>query len=244
MPSRPSSNTANRPTGPAPTITHSVLMAASAAASLTIARFYPMIGLIMAHALETPLAPLVRDFRELEARGVPLVLATIVATDGSTYRKCGTQMLIVPGGELRGLLSGGCLEIDLVEHARAVLADGASRLAAYDMRGEVDRLFGIGSGCEGAMRVLLQRVGPREAWQPLAALATNVESRAGGALALVVEGDAAGRGWWPGGGDAPWEEPEAMRALRESLEPDAGPRLAEFAVDGASCRAIVIPLPP
>ncbi len=75
------------------------------------------------------------------------------------------------------------------------------------MRGEDDRLFGIGSGCEGAMRVLLQRVGPREDWQPLAAMAACVESRAGGALALIVDGAATGRAWWPGGGDAPWPEP-------------------------------------
>lgn len=198
----------------------------------------------MVHALESPLAPLVRDFRELRSRGVPFVLATIVATDGSTYRKAGTQMLIVPGGELRGLLSGGCLEIDLVEHARAVLEEGRARLAAYDMRGEHDRLFGIGSGCEGAVQVLLQRVGPREAWQPLAAMAANAEARAGGALALIVDGAAAGRGWWPGGGDAPCEEPAPVRSMREGCAPDAGARIAEFAASGAVSRALVMSLPP
>lgn len=121
----------------------------------------------MAHRLETPLAPLVRDFRELQSQGEAIVLATIVATEGSTYRKSGTQMLITGRAQMRGLLSGGCLEVDLVEHARAVLASGAARVASYDMRGGDDLLFGIGSGCEGAMQVLLQRVGPAEDWQPL-----------------------------------------------------------------------------
>src|SRR6185436_8867805 len=105
----------------------------------------------MAHALETPLLPLARDFRELRSRGRPFVLATIFATEGSTYRKAGAQMLIADARELRGLLSGGCLELDLVEHARDVLETGTACQAAYDMRGANDLIFGMGSGCEGAM---------------------------------------------------------------------------------------------
>src|ERR1700741_1384232 len=119
-----------------------------------------MIGLrLMPHALEAPLAPLARDYRDLRAEGAACVLATIVATAGSTYRKAGAQMLVTAGRQLRGLLSGGCLEVDLVEHAREVLLTGNARLASYDMRGEGDLLFGIGSGCEGAVQVLLERVG-------------------------------------------------------------------------------------
>ena len=45
-------------------------------------------------ALEAPLSLLVRDFRRLRVLGLPLVLATIVDTAGSTYRKAGTRMLI------------------------------------------------------------------------------------------------------------------------------------------------------
>jgi hypothetical protein len=48
----------------------------------------------MAHALESPLAPLLRDFAALAARGEPFALATVVATEGSTYRKPGSQILI------------------------------------------------------------------------------------------------------------------------------------------------------
>ena len=91
----------------------------------------------MPHALEAPLAPLARDFRELRARGDAFVLATVVATEGSTYRKSGTQMLIADGGDLRGLLSGGCLEVDLVLSAR-IARDRQARVVSYDMRGEED----------------------------------------------------------------------------------------------------------
>src|SRR5262245_18203212 len=120
MPSSPSSNTANRPTGPAPTITHSVRIAPPAADSLSLLptrspgrRPAARGGILpdgtlpdlMPHALESPLLPVVRDFRELQAQARPFVLATILGTDGSTYRKAGTPMLITATGEPRGLLS-------------------------------------------------------------------------------------------------------------------------------------------
>jgi xanthine dehydrogenase accessory factor len=90
----------------------------------------------------------------------PKVLATVVATAGSTYRKPGARMLIMADGTYLGLLSGGCLEADLSIHARSVLESGIPRAVEYDMRGPDDILFGIGAGCEGAMRVLLEPAGP------------------------------------------------------------------------------------
>ncbi len=196
----------------------------------------------MAHAMEAPKLPLLRDFRALAARGQAFALATVVETEGSTYRKAGAQMLIAHSGETFGLLSGGCLESDLALHAREVVETGSTRRIRYDMRGDDDRLFGIGSACEGAISVLLQRVGPTEDWQPLAAMAGRVETRAGGALALVVEGTAAGRAWWPGGGDAPWPEPESVRAAREAG--GVVPRHLAFTAVAEQAAALVIPLSP
>ena len=94
------------------------------------------------------------------------VLATVVATAGSTYRKPGARMLIMADGSYLGLLSGGCLEADLKLHAQQVIESGAARAIEYDMRGPDDILFGIGAGCEGAMRVLLE---PADAGSPAAA---------------------------------------------------------------------------
>lgn len=87
------------------------------------------------------------------------VLATLVATAGSTYRKPGARMLIMADSHV-GLLSGGCLEADLKLHAREVLESGVARAVEYDMRGPDDVLFGLGSGCKGAMRILLEPAGP------------------------------------------------------------------------------------
>lgn len=192
----------------------------------------------MVHPLDAPLAPLVRDFLELRSRGESCVLATVVATAGSTYRKSGAQMLITAQAELRGLLSGGCLEVDLVERSGRVLESGRAELASYDMRGEDDLLFGIGSGCEGAMEVLLQRVGPAEYWQPLARAADVVRTRREESLAIIVTGAAAGRAWWTGGGDAPWPEPREIAVARAAHMT----QLIECRAGGEAWRALVLPL--
>jgi xanthine dehydrogenase accessory factor len=86
----------------------------------------------------------------------PGALATVVATAGSTYRKPGARMLIYADGSYLGLLSGGCLEADLQLHAQQVIEHSRTRAIEYDMRGPDDVLFGIGAGCEGAMRVLIE----------------------------------------------------------------------------------------
>jgi xanthine/CO dehydrogenase XdhC/CoxF family maturation factor len=86
-------------------------------------------------------------------------LATVVATAGSTYQKPGARMLIYADGSYLGLLSGGCLEADLQLHAQEVIEHARTRAVEYDMRGPDDVLFGIGAGCEGAMRVLIEPAG-------------------------------------------------------------------------------------
>jgi xanthine/CO dehydrogenase XdhC/CoxF family maturation factor len=110
------------------------------------------------------------------------VLATVVATAGSTYRKPGARMMLMADGSYIGLLSGGCLEADLKLHAQEVLEGGAVRAVEYDMRGPDDVLFGIGAGCEGAMRVLLEPADPKAS----AALAAAARITADGASACLV----------------------------------------------------------
>jgi xanthine dehydrogenase accessory factor len=105
-------------------------------------------------------------FRHFQKLGEPLVLATIVETIGSTYRKAGAHMLIARDGQAAGLLSGGCAESDLIERARQVFAGGAAQLATYDTRGSDDVIWGIGLGCEGAMRILLTLLDGQHDYQP------------------------------------------------------------------------------
>lgn len=116
-----------------------------------------------------PVGPALDDFfHEYRLRGEPLVLATVVRTLGSTYRKAGAQMLFAVDGASAGLLSGGCLEADLLERARTVLATGEAAVVDYDSRSSDDILWGMGLGCEGAMRILLSRLHPSSHYEPFA----------------------------------------------------------------------------
>lgn len=95
----------------------------------------------------------------------PLVLASVIDTGGSTYSKPGDYMLIDAQGNFCGMLSGGCLEGDLVERAQQVFASGESELAEYDLSPD-DELWGLGVGCEGTLRIFLQRVSVENDYQP------------------------------------------------------------------------------
>jgi xanthine/CO dehydrogenase XdhC/CoxF family maturation factor len=116
-----------------------------------------------------------------------MALGILVRTQGSTYRKAGAMLLMADNGEYAGLISGGCLEGDLGERARAVIETGQAALVSYDLRNSDDLVWGLGLGCEGAMHVLLLRVGPREEWQPLAHLAAAVREHAATAIGVVME---------------------------------------------------------
>ncbi|HVS75973.1 MAG TPA: XdhC family protein [Steroidobacteraceae bacterium] len=142
--------------------------------------------------MESALGPLLPLFERERAAGRPMALGILVHTVGSTYRKPGAMLLIAGDGDYAGLISGGCLEGDLGERARAVIASGEASLVTYDLRNADDLVWGLGLGCEGAMRILLVRVGPREEWQPLAHLAGALAAYEATAIGMVTESQQAG----------------------------------------------------
>ena len=154
----------------------------------------------------------------LETLSQPAVLATVVATAGSTYRKAGARMLIEADGRLTGLLSGGCLEQDLREYARGVLATGMARIVDYDLRGADDLVYGLGAGCEGAMRILLEALAPGGALaQELAEAGARLATGRPVALAMTHRGDVAALGTRAGSGGAP-PEPALAAGIAAVLE--------------------------
>jgi len=84
------------------------------------------------------------------------VVATIVNTIGSSYRRPGARLLLEKDGSLTGVLSGGCLEADLIERAKTVRANGRSELITYDTSSPADIVDGLGIGCNGKVQVLLE----------------------------------------------------------------------------------------
>ena len=146
------------------------------------------------------------------------VLATVVATAGSTYRKPGARMLLMADGSYIGLLSGGCLESDLQIHAREVLESSMARAVEYDTRGPDDVLFGVGAGCQGTMRVLLEPAGPMSPAEAALAAAGRA-TRLGESTSLIMVHDSAQLrlGTYRSDQDLPAEE--RSRAYVQQLAP-------------------------
>jgi xanthine/CO dehydrogenase XdhC/CoxF family maturation factor len=131
---------------------------------------------------------LAQFFETHRQRGEPLVLVTVYETQGSTYSKSGAQMLIAGDGRFQGMLSGGCLEGDLVLRAAAVIDTGEPQRVTYDLAQD-DELWGLGVGCDGLMRVFLQALGEANAYQPFADIAGALQKTRPARLALVIDTD-------------------------------------------------------
>ena len=95
-------------------------------------------------------------WRRGEAEGA--VLATVVKTVGSSYRRAGAHMLVLANGTTIGSVSGGCLEQDVIAHAEQARASGKAKLLSYDTTPEEDVLFGVGLGCKGVIEILVEPI--------------------------------------------------------------------------------------
>lgn len=131
------------------------------------------------------LASLLEFYRE-HSGDEALVLGTVVATEGSTYRKPGAMMLIAADDSYRGLISGGCLEADLAAHARDVFADGKTRRVHYDLSRGEDFAWGFSLGCNGVIHLMLQRLERDGGFGFFETLDRAWQARHGGFLGMVT----------------------------------------------------------
>jgi len=90
-------------------------------------------------------------------------LATLVQTQGSTYRKPSARLLVDSNGGTLGVLSGGCLEEEVGRHGRMVIGDSAPVLLSFDTK----RLY----GCDGLLKILVE---PLCAAEPNGNLVTEI----------------------------------------------------------------------
>ena len=116
----------------------------------------------------------------------PVVLATLVKVEGSSYRRPGARLLLTPDGKRIGSISGGCLEEDLIARARQVAASGTAALVTYDTTSENDLIWGVGLGCNGIVRVLLEPLPTSPSWAPV--MSANFRSHRSTALSVVWQG--------------------------------------------------------
>ena len=86
------------------------------------------------------------------------VSATVLTKYRSSYRKPGAMMLVSPFGQTQGLISGGCLESDIVLRARRVLEYGKPEFVIYDSMEDGNIAAELGLGCNGRIGVLVEEI--------------------------------------------------------------------------------------
>jgi xanthine/CO dehydrogenase XdhC/CoxF family maturation factor len=153
-------------------------------------------------------------WHELEASGTDFVLATVVAVEGSSYRKPGARMLLAPDGRRAGTVSGGCLEAEVARRAWWLTADGpvVERYSTVDDDGDLP----YGSGCGGVVFLLLER---RATARPLlTALQAAFNVRLPLAIATILDGPQIGRRFYAGLPEHAMPDSCGSNDLNSSLE--------------------------
>jgi len=108
-------------------------------------------------------------------------LATVVATRRSAPRPVGSKLVVFESGRLHGSVSGGCVESDVAEQAKEVIAGGEPRLLTYGITD--DEAWGIGLPCGGEIDVFIQM------------LEGQLPQDGDDARLTVLEGPRAGQQW-------------------------------------------------
>ena len=123
---------------------------------------------------------------EVQRHNSEAVLATVVHTEGSAYRRAGAMMLICADGRSVGMISGGCLEPHIIKRAFWLTRHGATVQvyqtgdehetmdegidkehsvdasddddASHDIDFDWDGELNFGLGCNGRVHVLFERL--------------------------------------------------------------------------------------
>jgi xanthine dehydrogenase accessory factor len=101
----------------------------------------------------TEIVSICRAWQELSHMGEQAFLATVVRSEGSTYRRPGARLLFTRESVIAGAVSGGCLERDLVLRG-PWLAQHGPWLERIDTQADDDDR--PGSGCNGTLDVLIE----------------------------------------------------------------------------------------
>jgi len=86
--------------------------------------------------------------------GQRVAIATVVSTWGSAPRPSGSLLVCNEAGQFAGSVSGGCVEVAVIEAAAEVMRDGAPRLLEFGVSDEL--AFSVGLACGGRIRVYVE----------------------------------------------------------------------------------------
>ena len=116
--------------------------------------------------------------------GETIGMGTVIATFRSAPRPPGASMLVGPGGEAVGSVSGGCVEGAVYDLAQSVADSGEPVLERYGVSD--DDAFAVGLTCGGILDVYVEQVS-RETFPELGEIAADVEAGRPVAVATVVD---------------------------------------------------------
>ncbi|MFI7288975.1 XdhC family protein [Streptomyces anulatus] len=128
------------------------------------------------------------DLRARCSDGIPFALATVVAVHGSAPRDPGAVLAVDAAGTVVGSVSGGCVEGDVYEVAREVLAGAGPRVVSYGISD--DEAFGVGLTCGGTIEVLVRAYATTAEREDLAAVLDLIAADLPVAEATVLSGAA------------------------------------------------------
>jgi len=94
----------------------------------------------------------INNFKKAKQKGLKTVLASLIALDGSSYRKPGVRMLLIEDGTMVGAVSGGCVEKEILRQSTSVFKTNEPKIMIYDGRYRL--------GCEGILYILIEPFNP------------------------------------------------------------------------------------
>ncbi|MDZ8031222.1 XdhC family protein [Nostoc sp. DedSLP04] len=132
------------------------------------------------------LQAILEGFQSSQKNGEITFLATVVKTQGSTYRRPGAKMLMTDTGRTIGTISAGCLENDVFEHTQQRMSDGEPIVVTYDNTASEDILWGFGLGCNGTVQVLIERLEKESSPNAIAFMQECFHQKHLGIIATVI----------------------------------------------------------
>lgn len=91
---------------------------------------------------------LFQTLKTWQQSGKKAVFVSVVALDGSSYRRPGVRMVINEDGDSAGAVSGGCVEKEIERQAQSVFQSGKAKIMTYDGTLRI--------GCEGILYILIE----------------------------------------------------------------------------------------
>lgn len=116
--------------------------------------------------------------------GKTVGVGTVVGTWRSAPRQPGASMLVGPGGEAVGSVSGGCVEGAVYELAQSVVESGEPVLQRYGVSD--DDAYAVGLTCGGILDVFVEKVS-KDTFPELGLVASEIEAGRPVAVVTVIE---------------------------------------------------------